>query len=742
MISAASSSPPSAARRPVEHIAHGDTRLDNWQWLSQRDNPEVLEYLEAENAYAEDVLAPLARLQEALFAQMRDRVAETDVSAPLYHQGWWYWSQTQAGQQYAVHMRRPDPGRKLSAAQVLASARAALPGAGVAADGTPPPQVDGAQGVAGAPGRSEVLLDENSLAGDSPYFALGLFDLRPDQEVLAYAVDYDGSERYTLRFRDLGSGDDLADVVEDVYYSSAWSGTCRSFFYVRPDKSMRPWQVWRHDLGTHSARDQLVYQEDDERFFVSVGLTRSRCYIVVTSESKTTSEVRYVRANKERSSFTVLLARQDGVEYDVDHMLRPSQDPSGPPSDHWVVRTNRAPDGEALENFGLFEVPVGAHDLSSAQVLLPYRPEVKVEAAETFARYVLVLEREAGLRQLRVVSLADGSGHLVPQPEPTYALGGDPGLEWDTDMARFSYSSLVNPSSSVEYDMATGVRTVIKQATIGGGFRSSDYRSERLWARAPDGALVPISLVCRQDQALDGSAPCLLYGYGSYEHTLEPGFRDTRLNLLEKGFVYAIAHVRGGGEMGRHWYEQGRLGQKRNTFTDFIACAEHLVSQGWTSADRLVARGGSAGGLLMGAVTNMRPDLFRAVVAEVPFVDVVTTMSDADLPLTVTEWEEWGNPRDDLDAYSYMKSYSPYDNVSPGDYPWLYVTAGLNDPRVAYWEPAKWVAKLRATKTDQNPLLLKTEMGAGHGGPSGRYDAWRDEARAQSFILAAVGMAE
>lgn len=734
-----------AARRQYLHIAHGDTRDDPWQWLAQRDDPEVVAYLQAENAYADAVLAPLGEVQERLFRQLKERLAETDVSTPVFHRGWWYWSRSHAGLQYPVHCRRPDPGHQLSAVQVLAEARAALPGAGVAGDGTPPPQLGTETGTEAdtgvTPNAGEVVLDENALAGDSDYFALGLFDLRPDQEVLAYAVDYDGSERYTLRFRDLGSGDDLADVVEEVYYGSAWSGECKSFYYVRPDKSMRPWQVWRHKLGTPASHDQLVYQEDDERFFVSVALTRSRRYVLVTSESKTTSEVRYMRADKDRTTLSLLLPRQDELEYDVDHAVLPGGD-GEEGKDVWLVRANRGPDGQRLDNFALFTLPVGEHDLSAATSFLPYRPEVKVEAAETFARFVLVLERADGLEQLRVVSLSDGTERIIDQPEPVYALSGDNGAEWSSDVARFSYSSLVSPPSSIEYHMGTGERTTVKQATVGGGYRPGDYRSERLWARAADGAMVPISVVVKRDQPLDGSAPCLLYGYGSYEHTIDPAFRHSRLNLLERGFVFAIAHVRGGGEMGRAWYEQGRLNHKRNTFTDFVACAEHLVAEGWTSPDRLVVRGGSAGGLLMGAVANMRPDLFRAVIAEVPFVDVVTTMSDESLPLTVTEWEEWGNPRDDPGAYAYMKSYSPYDNVQAADYPWMYVTAGLNDPRVSYWEPAKWVAKLRATKTDHNPLLLKTEMGAGHQGPSGRYDAWRDEARVQSFALSAVGIGD
>ena len=724
--------PPVAPRHPAAHVAHGDIRPDDWHWLANRDDHEVLAYLTAENAYADEVLLPTAWLRERLFEQIRSRVAETDISAPVFHQGWWYWSRSVAGLQYPVHCRRADPGKAQSAVVVLAAAREALPGAGVAGDGTPAPPGDSPALERARPHPGEIVLDENELAGTGDYFSLGVFDIRPDHEVLAYAVDRDGSERYTLRFRDLGSGDDLADVVEDVYYGSAWSGTGTSFYYVRPDKAMRPWQIWRHVLGTPAAHDQLVFQEDDERFFVSVELTRSNCFVLITSASKMSSEVRYLRADKDHGHPSLVLARREGVEYDLDHAIDPVK------GDIWLVRSNCGPEDAKLENFAVFELAVGEHDPASLRPFFPYRPSVRVESVDAFARHALVRERSDGLEQLRVVRLSDRDEHVVAQPEPAYKLSGEAGLEWDTDVARFGYSSLVSPPSSVDYDMESRERRTIKRATVGGGYEPADYRSERIWAEAADGTKVPISLVCRREQELDGSAPCLLYGYGSYEHTVDPSFSQTRLNLLERGFVFAIAHVRGGGEMGRPWYEQGRLMHKRNTFTDFIACAELLVAGGWTSAERLAVRGGSAGGLLMGAVTNMRPELFRAVVAEVPFVDVVTTMSDESLPLTVTEWEEWGNPRDDADAYRYMKSYSPYDNVRPSGYPSMYVTAGLNDPRVGYWEPAKWVAKLRATKTDENPLLLRTEMGAGHQGPSGRYDAWRDEARVQAFVLAAL----
>ncbi len=418
----------------------------------------------------------------------------------------------------------------------------------------------------------------------------------------------------------------------------------------------------------------------------------------------------------------------------VDHAVHPEN------GNIWLVRSNRGPTDEELENFALFQLRVGQSDASSLRPFCPTGPAVKVESVDAFARYAVVLERFEGLEQLRVVRLADDGRACCASARARLQLGHEASWQWDTDVVRFSYSSLTSPPSSVEYDMAARHRSTVKRATVGGGYEPDNYRSERIWADAPDGTKVPISLGVPERPGARRFGTLRSLWLWELRNSRRPAFSQTRLNLLERGFVFAIAHVRGGGEMGRPWYEQGRLMHKRNTFDDFIACAERLVAGGWTSPDRLVIRGGSAGGLLMGAVTNMRPDLFHAVVAEVPFVDVVTTMSDESLPLTITEWEEWGNPRDDVEAYAYMKSYSPYDNVHAADYPAMYVTAGLNDPRVGYWEPAKWVAKLRLTKTDDNPLLLRTEMGAGHRGPSGRYDAWRDEARIQAFMLAVLGI--
>jgi oligopeptidase B len=732
------SPPPQAARRPTVLEAHGDRRTDDWYWLRDKEDPEVIAHLEAENAYTDEAFAPTAELQERLFQGIRRRVAETDVSAPHWHGGWWYWSRTVEGLQYPTHLRREDPEHRLSASEVLAAARAALPGAGIpgGADLDDPPlaTLDQTEGAGGAAHGGRVVLDENALAGESDYFSLGVLDVSPDHRIVAYATDLDGSERHRLHFRVIDTGEDLADVVEDVSYGSAWSADSSTLFYVRPDEAMRPYQVWRHRLGTPASDDVLVYEDLDERYFVSTGLTRSERFILVFSESKMTTEARYVDATTPDVALEIVLPRRQGVEYDVEHAIHPER------GDVWLVRTNEGPDGVRYDNFAVLEIPVGAHDLTDARTFLPHRPEIKLDSVDAFARHVVVAERADGLEQLRVVRLADAAEHVIDQPEPVFSLTGGANPVWDTTLVRFGYSSLVTPPLSVDYDMESRERTVVRQTPIGGGYQPEDYRTERIWAEAADGAKVPISLVCRRDQPLDGSAPCLLYGYGSYELTIDPSFSALRLNLLERGFVFAIAHVRGGGELGRPWYEQGRLMFKRNTFTDFIACAEALLDQGWAARGRLVVRGGSAGGLLIGAVVNMRPDLFRAAVAEVPFVDVVTTMSDESLPLTVTEWEEWGNPRDDAEAYAYMLSYSPYDNVAATDYPALYVTAGINDPRVGYWEPAKWVCKLRATKTDANPVLFRCEMGAGHQGPSGRYDTWHDEARVQAFILTSAGI--
>ncbi|MBM3676076.1 MAG: S9 family peptidase [Actinobacteria bacterium] len=678
--------PPAAPARPVELTAHGDTRIDLWAWLQDRDDPTVIEYLEAENAYARAATTHTEALQKAIYQEIKGRVQETDVSPPTRRGPWDYFSRTFEGRQYPAHGRRPA---------------GAVPGEG-----------------------EVVLVDENTLAAGHEYFALGGLAVSPDDSVLAYSTDTTGGERYTLHFRDAITGGDLPDLIEDVYYGLAWANDNRTIFYTRPDAAVRPYQVWRHMLGTPAAEDALVLHEDDEHFFVSVGRARTGRYVLVGLDSKTTSEIHVVPADDPTAPARVVAPRRSGVEYSVEHH-------EGPGGGRFFIVTN----ADDARDFALMEAPDSASGPEHWVEVLPHRPGVRLDAVDAFAHHLVVSERRDGLQRLVVRRLSDGAEHEVSMPEPVYSAWVGENLEFDVDTLRFDYTSLVEPLTAYDEHLERADRTLVKRAPVLGGFDSGEYTSTRIWAIASDGVRIPISVVHRRDVALDGSAPALLHGYGSYEISSDPAFSFARLTLLDRGFVYAIAHVRGGGEMGRDWYENGRLTRKRNTFTDFIACAEHLVVSGYTSADRLGARGGSAGGLLVGAVVNLRPDLFRAVVAQVPFVDCLTTMLDPSLPLTVTEWEEWGNPRGDADVYAYMKAYSPYDNVAECDYPAILVTAGLNDPRVSFWEPAKWVAKLRATKTDDRPLILKTEMGAGHGGPSGRYDAWRDEALVLAFLI-------
>jgi oligopeptidase B len=688
--------PPVAPRRPTVLRAHGDERVDDYYWLRNRDDAEVVAYLEAENEYTRAAMAHTEPLQHQLFEEIKSRVQETDASAPVRKGPYEYFTRTIEGKQYGVHCRRP-----------------------AGTTGLPDPFA-----VAGSPPGEDVLLDENVLAEGHEYFALGGFSVSPDYTRLAYSVDVTGGERYELHFRDLTTGHDLPDVVPDVYYGLAWANDNRTCFYTRPDAAMRPWQIWRHGLGAPADDDVLVQQEDDDRFYASVGRTRTGDYVVISIGSKVTSELWFVPADAPEDAPRVVEPRRQGVEYDIEHHR------SNEHGDRFFVLTN----DDGAENFKLMVTPVERPGREQWREVIPHREDVRLEGVDAFAGHLVLSERAEALERIVVRRLADEDTHVVEMPDPVYSAGVGANPEFETTTLRFEYTSLVAPLSSYEYDLETRDRTLVKQQPVP-GYDPSRYESFRLWATAADGERVPVSVVHRRGLAHDGLAPAVLYGYGSYEISIDPSFSAARVSLLDRDVVFAIAHIRGGGELGRRWYEDGKLDRKPNTFTDFIACAEHLVAERVTSPARLGARGGSAGGLLMGAVANTRPDLFRAIVAEVPFVDVVTTILDDSLPLTVTEWEEWGNPVTDPEIYKIMKSYSPYDNVEAKDYPAMVVTSGLNDPRVQYWEPAKWVAKLRATKTDNNLLLLKTEMGAGHAGPSGRYDAWRDEAFVLAFLL-------
>jgi oligopeptidase B len=686
-------SPPIAKRVTTTRERHGDAVVDEYAWLRDKDDGDTIAYLEAENEWTEAQLAHTKPLQEKLFGEIKARIQETDLSVPMRRRGWWYFTRTEEGQQYPIHCRKPA-----SEADTVHAP----------ADATP----------------EALLLDQNVEAGDSEFFAVGALDVSPDGRLLAWSSDFAGAELYDLRFRDLTTGEELADVIPGTYYGSAWALDNRTFFYVKTDDAMRPHQLWRHTLGTAATDDVLVHQEDDERFYLSVGTTKDDAFIILHIGSKVTDEVWFLDAHDPNGAFTVVQPREQDLEYGIEHH-----------SGRFFVVTN----ADGAEDFKLMEAPAATPGREQWTEVVPHRPGVKLSGIDVYADHLVLFERSEGVRRIRVRRLSDGDEHVIDQPEEVSTASGG-SAEFDTHVMRYGYTSMVTPSSVFDYDMNTRERVLLKQQPVLGGYDPSLYATERLWATASDGARVPISIVYRKDRAPGG--PGFLYGYGSYESSMDPSFSSIRLSLLDRGFVYAIAHIRGGGEMGRRWYLDGKFLQKRNTFTDFIACAEHLVAEGWTTSQQLAVRGGSAGGLLMGAVVNERPDLFGAVIAEVPFVDALNTILDPSLPLTVMEWEEWGNPVESPEFYAYMKSYAPYENVRATDYPPMLVTAGLNDPRVSYWEPAKWVAKLRVTKTDRNLLLLKTEMGAGHMGPSGRYDAWRDEAMILAFVLDTFGIAE
>ncbi|HEY2557577.1 MAG TPA: S9 family peptidase, partial [Diaminobutyricibacter sp.] len=563
----------------------------------------------------------------------------------------------------------------------------------------------------------EVILDGNELAKGHDYFDLGYVERSPRESLVAYAADFNGSELHELRFRDLTTGNDLDDVIQGVYYGAAWSADSGTFFYVRPDSSMRPYQVWRHKLGTAVDADVLVLQEDDERFELNVESSKSEAYVLITSASQVTSECHYLRSVEPEAEPVIVEPRRTGIEYSIEHQ-----------EDRFLVLTN-----DGAKDFRLMAASPSSPGRDSWDELVPERPGVRLNFIDVHRRHVVLGQRSDGLQRLEVLDSATGALHVVAQPDAAYTAFPGSSPHYESHVMRFFYTSLNAPWSAVDYDMETRERTVVKEQPVRGGYSRDDYATERVWATSHDGARVPISLVYRREMKR-GTAPLLLYGYGAYEASSDPMFDSNRLSLLDRGFVYAIAHVRGGGEMGRDWYEHGRLLNKRNTFEDFIACARHLISAGYTAPDRIAIRGRSAGGLLVGAVLNMRPDLFACAVAQVPFVDALTTMLDDKLPLTVNEYDEWGDPRE-ADYYWYIKGYSPYDNLHEAEYPALLVMGGLNDPRVSYWEPAKWVAKLRTMDRGLRPMVLKTEMGSGHMGPSGRYESWREEAFVMAFVI-------
>jgi len=694
--------PPIAKRVPVTRSHHGHTVTDDYAWLADKQDPDTVAYLTAENEYAQARTAHLTDLRETLFQEIRTRTQETDLSVPTRKGGYWYYTRTVQGQQYGIHCRRAvEPGE------------------------TAPPSTGDGSALPG----EQVLLDENVEAGESDFFALGTFDVSPDGALLAYSVDLEGDERFTLRVKDLRTGSLLPDVKERVGYGSAWSADGSTVFYMMVDESWRPHQIWRHVLGTPTEDDVLVLEQSDERYWVGIGLSRSERYLIIDLHSKMTSEAWVIPAAYPASAPSLVAARRQGVEYEVEH------DPAG---DRFLILHN-----DGAEDFALAWTPCS--EPGAWQPLIPHTPGTRLLGVDAFTGHIVVSLRRDGLTGVRVLPVADersassraepdGEAYDVSFPEPIYAVGLASNPSYDTGSIRLHYASLITPDSVYDYDLATRQLVLRKQRPVLGGYDPTVYDQWRDWATTADGTRVPISIVCRRDTPRTGAVPTVLYGYGAYEASMDPWFSIARLSLLDRGIAFAVAHVRGGGELGRRWYDQGKLMHKRNTFTDFVACAAYLVSSGFTTAEKIVARGGSAGGLLMGAVANLAPSSVGGIVAQVPFVDVLTSILDPSLPLTVTEWEEWGNPLESQEAYDYIRSYAPYENVAPLNYPALLIMGSLNDTRVLYHEPAKWTARLRATAPDLD-AILKTEMGAGHAGPSGRYDAWKEEAYVNAWIV-------
>lgn len=691
----------------VEHVRehHGDRVVDPFEWLRDKDDPEVIAHLEAENAYAEAMTSYLEPLRARIFDEIKSRTQETDLSVPAAYRGWWYYSRTFEGKQYAAQCRvRLVAGRGR-------------------------PELE--PGV--TPEGEQVLLDGNVEAEGHEFFSLGAFEVSPDGRRIAYAVDVEGDERFALRVKDIEAGAVIDEAVTGVGYGAVWSLDGQFLFYTRVDESWRPHQVWRHEVGTPADSDVLVFEEPDERFWLGVGASRDDAWVIIQVGSKLTSEVLLLDAAAPLGEPTVVAPRREGVEYDVE-----------PAGDRLLILHNA--------NHADFELAQAPLDARSHEQWSPFADAVSGErliAVEAFASHVVVSLRRSGLTALRVIprdpSMPSGFGPAIDLAfdEPLYSVGTGNNPQYETSALQVVFESLVTPRTISDYDLRSGELTVLKAQAVLGGYDPADYEQYREWATAPDGTRVPISVVHRRDVVSDGTAPGLIYGYGAYETCIDPYFSVARLSLLDRGFVYAIAHVRGGGEMGRHWYDTGKMEHKANTFTDFVACADHLVTYGWVAPDRLVAEGGSAGGLLIGAVVNLAPGRFRAIHAAVPFVDALTTTLDPSLPLTVSEWEEWGNPLHDADVYQYMKSYSPYENVAALDYPAILATTSLNDTRVFFVEPAKWVARLRETVTSDpstRPILFKTEMAAGHGGNSGRYDAWKQYAWELAFLMDQVGV--
>ena len=673
--------PPITEKKPKITEINGDRLVDNYFWLREKSNPAVIAHLEAENAYTAAVMKPTQALQEKLYNEILSHIKQTDVNVPYRQGDYFYYSRTKEGLQYPIFFRKKG---SLDA-------------------------------------NEELILDQNELAKGQRFMALGTLLPSDDGNLLAFSTDNTGYRQYVLHVKDLRTGEILPEKIERVD-SVVWATDNKTLFYVTEDAvTKRNDKLFRHSLG--SDKYDLLYQEKDELFDIGVGRTRDKAIIFVEAASKTSTETRYIPANNPNAEWKTILPREADHEYDISHR-----------GDLFYIRTNKG-----AKNFRVVTAPVSDPSEKNWKEFIAHRPAVKVDGVSLFADHAVLSEWENGLQQLEIIDFKTNKHHRIEFPEPVYFAGLAANREFDTHVVRYSYNSLVTPNSVFDYDMDTHKATLLKQTEVPGGFDKANYKSERVFATASDGTKIPMSVVYRRNVKLDGSAPMLLYGYGSYGASIPPTFSAGRLALLDRGVIYVIAHIRGGGELGEPWREAGRMMKKMNTFTDFVAGAEHLIKNKYTSSDRLVIQGGSAGGLLMGAVTNMRPDLFKAVVAQVPFVDVINTMLDASLPLTTSEYIEWGNPNEKA-AYDYMRKYSPYDNVAPKKYPAILVKVSLNDSQVPYWEGSKFVAKIRELKTDHNPLILKANMGAGHGGASGRYDAIHETAFDYAFMLWQMGL--
>jgi oligopeptidase B len=680
---------PVAEKKANNIPLHGDTLKDDYYWMNAyfkktADSGKVVQYLVEENRYTDTMMSGVRQLRDELFIEMKGRIKEKDESVPVLRNGYYYYTRNEQGKEYYKYCRK--------------------------------------KGNLDAP--EEILLDVDEMAKGHTYFSVAGFNVSPDSKLIAYGVDTVSRRQYVIQVKNLETGALLSDKIFPTTGDVTWANDNKTFFYtVTNPVTLLTEKINRHQLGADPARDVVVYEEKDNSNYIGVSKTRSKNYIVIQSRATLSSECRVLDANNPRGAFTVVQSRMKDVLYDVDHW-----------GDKFLLVTNWN-----AKNFRLMETPLTKTDSSNWKEVIPHRASVFLEGIDVFKNYWVITERKEGLLQLRIQNKTNDQEHYLDFGEAAYTAYVGSNAEFNTDIMRYGYTSLTTPNSTYDYNMATKDRKLLKQQEIVGGYDVKSFTTERLYATATDGTLVPISLVYKKGMAKDGKAPLLLYGYGSYGASMDASFSSARLSLLDRGFVFAIAHIRGGQEMGRHWYEDGKLMKKKNTFTDFIDCAEFLIKQQFTSKEHLYAQGGSAGGLLMGAITNMRPDLWNGVVAQVPFVDVINTMLDESIPLTTTEFDEWGNPKN-KEAYAYMKSYSPYDNVAKKDYPNLLVTTGLHDSQVQYFEPAKWVAKLRAMKTDKSLLLLHTNMEVGHGGASGRFDFLKDVALVYGFILSLEGI--